>query len=151
MTVYQFNKLLIRNTKFSSMGKIMKVSTPKNFHLLHTLLKRIPIFQHNSAPALNAQTTQCWSKENLPNFITFEDWPFRSPDLTPLYCWLRVVLKDACLKRYHNIESLKCDFVAAAALIPPEPMLVVIDEWLNRLKNYGRGGGYFSLISFISN
>lgn len=45
-------------------------------------------FQQDSAPAHKAKTTQEWLKNNLPKFISPNDWPTGSPDLNPLDCKL---------------------------------------------------------------
>ena len=41
-------------------------------------------FQHVSASAHKARTTQQWPETNVPDFISTSDWPSASPDLNPL-------------------------------------------------------------------
>lgn len=103
------------------------------------------IFQQDSAPAHKARTTQRWLKDNLPDFIAFEDWPSGSPDLNPLDYRLWEVLEEkACSKPHRNIDSLKRDLMAAAASIPLETVRAAIDEWPDRLMKCVKAkGGYF--------
>ena len=41
-------------------------------------------FQQDSAPAHGVKKTQRWLAENVPAFISKEEWPPSSPDLNPL-------------------------------------------------------------------
>ena len=41
-------------------------------------------FQQDSAPAHKAKTVQSWCRDNLPYFISTDEWPASSPDLNPL-------------------------------------------------------------------
>lgn len=41
-------------------------------------------FQQDSAPSHKAKWTQAWCMENLPDFISADEWPASSPDLNPL-------------------------------------------------------------------
>ncbi len=42
------------------------------------------VFQQDSAPAHKAKSTQAWCAENLPAFISAQQWPPYSPDLNPM-------------------------------------------------------------------
>ena len=42
------------------------------------------LFQQDGAPAHTSKLTQSWLKENIPDFITKEEWPPYSPDLNPM-------------------------------------------------------------------
>ena len=42
------------------------------------------IFQQDSLPAHKAKTTQQWLKNQVPEFISSDHWPFASLDLNPL-------------------------------------------------------------------
>ena len=45
---------------------------------------RLWSFQQDSAPSHEAKKTQEWLSENVPHFITKEEWAPSSPDLNPL-------------------------------------------------------------------
>lgn len=102
-------------------------------------------FQQDSAPAHKAKSTQTWLKNNLPDFISTEDWPSGSPDLNPLDYRLWSVLEDmVCHKRYTNIESLKKALTRAVANFPMEEVRAAIDNWPVRLKACIKAkGGHF--------
>jgi hypothetical protein len=83
------------------------------------------VFQQDSAPAHKANTTQVWLWRNLLA-LNATNWPLGSPDLNPLGCNLRTVLKDtACRKHHNNLESLKRSLIKAAAEIPLETACAV--------------------------
>ena len=102
-------------------------------------------FQQDSAPAHKAKTSQAWLRNNLPAFISSEEWPSGSPDLNPLDYKLWTVLEDkVCHKRYHNIGSLKTALVRAVANFPMDEVRAAIDDWPVRLKACVKAkGGHF--------
>jgi hypothetical protein len=55
------------------------------------------VFQQDSVPAHKSKTTQEWLQKNLLAFISAENWPSGSADLSPLDYKLWDVLEDkAC-------------------------------------------------------
>lgn len=103
------------------------------------------IFQQDSAPSHKAKTTQKWLKDNLPGFISTEEWPSSSPDLNPLdySLWTELELR-ACRKSHPNLESLKRALCREAQRIPLEKIRAAIDEWPARLKAcIQQKGGHF--------
>lgn len=103
------------------------------------------VFQQDSAPAHKAKTTQEWLKNNVPGFISTDQWPSGSPDLNPLDYKLWSVLEGmACSTRHPNIDSLKRALVRAVAKFPMDVVRAAIDEWPNRLHScWKANGGHF--------
>jgi DDE superfamily endonuclease len=92
-------------------------------------------FQQDSAPAHKARRIQTWLAENLPDFITANDWPSGSPDLNPLDYSLWTKLEErACAHSHRNLDSLKKSIVKAARELPLETIRESIDEWPKRLR-----------------
>ena len=53
--------------------------------LSKTMFNKEPfLFQQDSAPAHTSNISQNWLRENIPDFITKEEWPPSSPDLNPM-------------------------------------------------------------------
>jgi len=75
-----------------------------------------------------AKTTHEWLENSVPNFIKASDWPFASPDLSPLdYGFWSILEERACKRRQVNLESLKRSIAKAAAEIPLETILTCIE------------------------
>lgn len=92
-------------------------------------------FQQDSAPSHKAKSTQKWLRDNLPGFISAEEWPSSSPDLNPLdySLWTELELR-ACRKSHPNLSSLKRALTREAKRIPMEKLRAAIDEWPTRLR-----------------
>lgn len=103
------------------------------------------VFQQDSAPGHKARTTQAWLRNNVPEFISAEDWPSGSPDLNPLDYKLWSILEGmVCTKRYPNIDALKKALSKAVANFPMDVVRPAIDDWPNRLKACVKAkGGHF--------
>lgn len=103
------------------------------------------VFQQDSAPAHKARTTQAWLERHVPAFLSPDDWPSGSPDLSPLDYKLWTVLEDmVCHRRYNNIESLKSALVEAVNNFPLYELRAAIDDWPKRLKACVKAkGGHF--------
>ena len=60
------------------------------------------LFQQDGAPAHTSKLTQAWLNENIPDFITKEEWPPYSPDLNPMdYSIWSILETKACAKPTH--------------------------------------------------
>src|SRR5689334_2102765 len=65
-------------------------------------------FQQDSAPAHKTKRTQKWCTENLPDFISADEWPSNSPDLNCMdYLVWSILESRACSKPHDSIENLK--------------------------------------------
>ena len=107
-------------------GMLQRVVKPLNTTVLNG---QNWVFQQDSAPAHKTKTTQEWLRRNVPAFISAENWPSGSPDLSPLDYELWAVLEDmACRKRHNNLNSLKRSLVKTVAEIPLETARAVIAE-----------------------
>ena len=54
-----------------------------------------------------AKLTQDWLRDNVPEYITREQWPPRSPDLNPIENAWALVAKQASLRQPKTLEELK--------------------------------------------
>ncbi|KAI6658330.1 hypothetical protein LOD99_11090 [Oopsacas minuta] len=52
------------------------------------------LFQQDGAPAHTARTTQTWLSENIPDFITKDEWQPSSPDLNPMDLSLWAIMEE---------------------------------------------------------
>ena len=76
-------------------------------------------FQQDSAPSHGAKKTQEWLSENVPHFITKEEWPPSSPDLNPLDFGIWSYLESKVSTIHHqSLESLKVKLRKEWAKIP---------------------------------
>lgn len=103
------------------------------------------VFQQDSAPSHKAKTTQKWLQDNVPNFISTEEWPASSPDLNPLdyRLWTELEVR-ACRKTHPNLESLKKALQREVSHFPMETVRAAIDDWIPRLKQCIKNkGGHF--------
>lgn len=103
------------------------------------------VFQQDSAPAHKARTTQEWLRENVPAFISSQEWPPGSPDLNPLdyAIWADLEAK-VCTSKHTNLSSLKRALVRETENYPIEKVRAAIDEWPRRLKSCVKArGGHF--------
>lgn len=105
-------------------------------------------FQQDSAPAHKAKKTQQWCKDNLPNFITAEEWPPYSPDLNPMdYAIWSILETRACSKPHRNLESLKRSLLAEWAKISIDEVRATAENFIKRLQLCIKAkGGYFENI-----
>lgn len=64
-------------------------------------------FQQDSAPAHGAKKTQEWLAENVPSFISKEEWPPSSPDLNPMDFAIWSILENKVSATHHtSLEAL---------------------------------------------
>ena len=72
------------------------------------------VFQQDSASPHKANITQTWLAQNVPSYVSRNEWPPNSPDLNPCdyYLWGR--LEDLVnTKRFTSLDELKAAIVAA--------------------------------------
>ena len=102
------------------------------------------LFQQDGAPAHTARSTQEWLKNEIPGFLSKEEWPPSSPDLNPMDFSIWSILQEkACSKPHRNVESLKKSLVKEWANIPQEKLRISVEAVPLRLKAVIRKkGGY---------
>ena len=102
------------------------------------------LFQQDGAPAHTSKLTQAWLKENIPDFITKEEWPPYSPDLNPMdYSIWSILETKACAKTHTNIESLKASLRREWDKIPQETLRAAVEAFPRRLNAViQKKGGY---------
>ena len=64
-------------------------------------------YLQDSDPKHTAKLTQDWLRDNVPEYITREQWPPRSPDLNPIENAWALVAKQASLRQPKTLEELK--------------------------------------------
>lgn len=92
-------------------------------------------FQQDSAPAHSARIVQRWCQDNLPDFISAEEWPPSSPDVNPLdfSIWGYMLSKLGNLKNV-NLEKFKKILTKLWNEIPDEMVHAACDSFADRLK-----------------
>lgn len=91
-------------------------------------------FQQDSAPAHASKSTQAWCLENLPNFITSQEWPPSSPDLNPLdFCIWGTLEPRVNAKQHRSLESMKRALVREWDKLSMKTVRAAIDKWETRL------------------
>ena len=110
-----------------------------------TLQNQLFTYQQDGARAHTAITTQNWCRQNLPDFISKEEWPAYSPDLNPLDCFVWGVLEGkVCAKAHNSVECLKRSLQRAWDQIPQTQIRAACDKFKSRLRLViQNGGGYF--------
>lgn len=104
-------------------------------------------FQRDSAPAHKAKIVQNWLKNNIPDFISTEEWPSASPDLNPLdyAVWSKLEAK-ACAKPHTSREALMRSLVRELDKFPLESLRNSVEEWRPRLQQcISASGGNFEM------
>lgn len=93
------------------------------------------VYQQDSAPSHKAKSMQEWLENNVPDFISHQEWTSGSPDLNPLdYSLWDILESEVCATRHPNLESLKRSIVEKAASMPLEVIHTAISKWPERLK-----------------
>jgi transposase len=64
-------------------------------------------YLQDSDPKHTAKLTQDWLRANVPEYITREQWPPRSPDLNPIENAWALVAKQASLRQPKTLEELR--------------------------------------------
>lgn len=99
-------------------------------------------FQQDSAPAHAAKMVQNWCRENLPSFISSEEWPASSPDLNPLdFCiWGYMLDKMKDLKNV-KLDQFREILTRTWNEIPDEVVRAACDEFPKRLRRIHKCSG----------
>ena len=102
------------------------------------------LFQQDGAPAHTAKVNQEWLNENIPDFISKEEWPPSSPDLNPMdYSLWSILEANACSTSHKSIESLKTSLSREWAKIPQEKLRAAVESVPKRLRAViKKKGGY---------
>lgn len=102
-------------------------------------------FQQDSAPSHSARATQEWLKNEVPRFISTEQWPPRSPDANPMdYCVWGILESMVGTKNYQSIDHLKKALRRQWNKIPQSHFRAACDGFIGRLKAIIRAkGGHF--------
>lgn len=97
---------------------------------------RIWCLQQDGAPAHKAGSVQDWCKQNLPDFIDFNQWPPSSPDLNPMdYSVWSVLESKACSKAHSSIDSLKKSLQKAWDDLDVQYLSATVDAFPKRLRD----------------
>ena len=110
------------------------------------------IFQQDSAPAHKAREVQGWCGENLPGFISSQEWPPYSPGLNPMdYSVWSILETRACAKPHKSLESLRQSLLQEWEKISPEEVRTIVQNFSTRLSLYQSQGLAFRklLIVFV--
>ena len=92
-------------------------------------------FQQDSAPAHKAKICQNWLRDNLPEFISAQEWPPSSPDLNPLdYSIWGILEARVNSTRHTSLDSLKAKLLREWDLLSMDMVRTAIDAWPKRLK-----------------
>ena len=102
------------------------------------------LFQQDGALAHTSKLTQSWLKENIPDFITKEEWTPYIPDLNPMENSIWSILEPkACAKAHTNVESLNASPRREWAEIPQETLRAAVEAFPRRLNTViQKKGGY---------
>lgn len=99
-------------------------------------------FQQDSAPSHKARINQQWLRENVPHFISTEQWPASSPDLNPLDFSIWSILEaKVCQKKHESLESLKASLHREWKAIPQEHLRAACEAFVDRLLAVKRAKG----------
>ena len=113
-----------KNAKINASYYTSKILCPLIKSASSHFQKRKRTFHQDGAPSRTAKITQKFSEENLPYFITKNEWPPCSPNLNPMDFTVWGYLKKmACKKPHKNIKDLKKSFKKRMGKNPPESSL----------------------------
>lgn len=99
-------------------------------------------FQQDSAPAHKAKIIQKWLGDNLPDFLSVDEWPAASPDLNPLdyTIWSYMLTKLGNLKNI-NLETFKSRIAQVWDEIPDDVVRASCNAFFKRIKAVKKNGG----------
>jgi inhibitor of nuclear factor kappa-B kinase subunit alpha len=92
-------------------------------------------FQQDSAPAHKAKITENWLQKEVPDFISYLEWPAFSADLNPLDYKIWSKLEEmACSRPHTSVEALKQSLVKVWESFPIDVVRAATSEWRPRLR-----------------
>lgn len=92
------------------------------------------IFQQDSAPSHKANDTQEWLRNNVPHFISREQWPPYSPDANPLdYSNWGILQEMVGKQRYQSVDALKTAIRREWMRIPEGHIRAASNSFFDRL------------------
>lgn len=101
-------------------------------------------FQQDGAPSHTAKIVQAWCTENLPDFISKDEWPPSSPDLNPLdFCIWGYMLKELKNYSYTTISDFKIVIAKIWDKIPDHVVRASVSSFEKRLKLVVQAKGDF--------
>lgn len=99
-------------------------------------------FQQDSAPSHKARVNQDWLRENVPHFISSQQWPPRSPDANPLDFSVWAILQAKVnIKKYHSVDALKTALRREWNKIPQAYIRAACNAFFDRLRAIVRAKG----------
>lgn len=92
-------------------------------------------FQQDSAPSHGAKCVQAWLSENVPDFISKEEWPSSSPDLNPLdFTIWGYMLSQLRNVKHLSLETFKTRLLQIWNDIPDEVVRASCNAFHSRLR-----------------
>ena len=87
---------------------------------------------------------QAWCAENLPTFISAQEWPPYSPDLNPMdYSMWSILESKVCATPHKSLNSLKLSLEREWAKISDDTLRKIVEKFRERLKAVVKAkGGY---------
>jgi transposase len=102
-------------------------------------------FVQDGATPHTALVTQNWCKDNLPNFISKEEWPGNSPDLNCIENLWSILDSEAYKDpRPTSMDQLRRRLQRAWREIPQKHLISLIHSMPNRIKNVLKNKGGLS-------
>jgi hypothetical protein len=93
----------------------------------------ITVFASSKSPIPHSIIVQKWSEENLPDFISKNEWPFSSPDLNRLdFSIWNNNLTQLKNYKYRGLDEFKAVILKIRAAIPDQVVRAMIEEALEK-------------------
>ena len=84
---------------------------------------------------------QSWIQAQIPEFISKDEWPSRSPNLNPLDFSVWSILEIKVCRTHDSLDNLKLDLLREWALIPQEVLCTSCEAFQGRLKSVIKNKG----------
>lgn len=97
--------------------------------------KEYYVFQQDGAPSHTAKSVQYWCEENLPDFISKDEWPPSSPDLNPLdFSIWGYMLQRLSKEKISTLDHFKLKIAEIWDNIPMEVIRAACSSFPKRLR-----------------